>query len=169
MAALFHYKCIRLNFKLKKRKIFTWLSVSRHIFTWLTWSHFKTLKTLSLSLSLCLFCHALNRTMKETCLIILYEGLGWPIVSGCVLSWDSCNAETQQGEAGSCLSIYISLFSNNTKLWTSQVQQDFALSHPKTIPAKSYLYYGFILLLIVQVRWNVHINLVSEWREQGCK
>lgn len=152
MAALFHYKCIRLDFKLKRKEKYSHdflfldkFSHDSHEVVLKPWKH-------SLSLSLCLFCHALNRTMKETCLIILYEGLGWPIVSGCVLSWDSCNAETQQGEAGSCLSIYISLFSNNTKLWTSQVQQDFALSHPKTIPARFYLYYGFILLLIVQVR-----------------
>lgn len=63
----------------------------------------------------------------------LWSGPGRSIVSGCVLSWDSCNTEPQQGEAGSCLSIYISLHSNNTELWTSQVQQDLTLTQPQTI------------------------------------
>lgn len=77
-----------------------------------------------------------------------------------------CNTEPQQGEAGSCLSIYICLLCNNTELWTKPSPAGSHTDSPQnhqttTTPTRTgfnfiiiltfYLCLSFILLFCVQV------------------
>lgn len=125
-------------------------------------------------MSLCVSsCHALNKTMKETFVIIPFyqcllhfsraarSGPGRSAVSGCVLSWDGCNTEPQQGEAGSCLSIYISPFSNNTELWTSQ--SGLIPKHHKTL-----LCLGLRLLLVCLSSASFYLIMYLRWNRSTC-